>query len=83
MSKKGRGNLLTEQFCQDKKLKISEIRYIDITLRDEMEALKNELSNTKQEVKEGKIVNEKMEQSIISNIYKLNELEQNGRRENL
>ena len=83
MSRKGKGSLNTEQFGEDEKRKISKIHDIVTGLKDEIKALKKELLETKQELKEIKAENKKIKQSLNINIYKQDELEQYGRRENL
>ena len=65
------------------KRKISKIHDIVTGLKDEIKALKKELLETKQELKEIKAENKKIKQSLNINIYKQDELEQYGRRENL
>ena len=83
MSRKGKGSSNTEQFGEDEKRKISEIHDIVTGLKDEIKVLKKELLETKQELKEIKDKNKKIKQSLNINIYKQDELEQYGRRENL
>ena len=64
MSRKGKGSSNTEQFGEDEKRKILEIREIVTGLKDEIKALEKELLEIKQELKEIKTENEKIKQSL-------------------